>query len=71
VQVELSDSTAVADLIAHLTDHGACVTELRPGVLAVGFVGSWSTDAQLIETERRLRQWMASHPHVVVAVTER
>jgi hypothetical protein len=70
MRVELSDPAEVPDLVAYLVDHSASVTSVRSGVIEVGFVGSWSTDTQIVETERRLRDWMALHPNVVVVLTE-
>jgi hypothetical protein len=70
MRVEVSDPSAAADLAEFLSAHDAYVSVLGPGLLEVGFVGSLNVERQGAETERRLREWMASHPDVVVVVTD-
>lgn len=70
MRIEVSDPGSVPELVQFLTEHDAFVSVLGPGLLEVGFVGSWNVEQQAAETERRLREWMATHPDVVVTVTE-
>lgn len=70
MRIEVSDPAAVPDLVEFLTEHDAYVSVLGPGLLDVGFVGSVNAERQAVETERRLREWMAGHPGVVVVVSE-
>lgn len=70
MRVEVSDPSAAADLAEFLSTHDAYVSVLGPGLLEVGFVGSLNVEQQAAETERRLREWMARHPDVVVVVRD-
>ena len=70
MRVEVSDPGAVSSLAEFLSLHDAYVTVLGPGVLEVGFIGSLNVEHQAAETERRLREWMAAHPGVVVVVLD-
>jgi hypothetical protein len=71
MRVEVSDPGKVPDLVEFLTEHDAYVSVLGPGLVEVGFVGSFNVEQQAAQTERRLREWMATHPKVVVVVTDR
>lgn len=70
MRVEVSDPGLLPDLAEFLTARDAYVSVLGPGVLEVGFVGSLNVERQIVETERRLREWMANHPEVVVVVRD-
>jgi hypothetical protein len=70
VQLKVSDSRLVPGLVEFLTANDGFVTRLEPDLVEVGFLGSLNAAAQIIETERRVRTWMASHPEVIVVVSE-
>jgi len=70
MRVEVSDPDMVSSLAEFLSRHDAYVSVLGAGLLEVGFVGSLNAEHQAAETERRLREWMAAHPDVVVVVRD-
>ena len=70
MRVEVSDPDMVSSLAEFLSRHDAYVSVLGAGILEVGFVGSLNVEHQAAETERRLREWMAAHPDVVVVVRD-
>jgi hypothetical protein len=70
MRVEVSDPGVASGLAEFLSRHDAYVSVLGPGVLEVGFIGSLNVEHQAAETERRLREWMAAHPDVIVAVSD-
>jgi hypothetical protein len=57
--------------LAFLTfDPNVVVTQIAPDELEMSFLGSLNTTAQMMESELRLRLWLASHPDVIAVMQE-
>jgi hypothetical protein len=71
VRVRLSDSQRLKQLVDYLAfDPTVIVTELSENEVEVSFMGSLNTTGQAMETELRLRAWLAAHPDVIVTMSE-
>jgi len=71
VRVRLSDAQRLRQLVDHLSvDPTVIVTELSETEIELGFVGSFNVTGQVMETELRLRAWLAAHPDVIVTMSE-
>jgi hypothetical protein len=46
------------------------VTQIADDEVEVSFLGSLNTNAQQMQTELRLRSWIAAHPSSIVVVRE-
>lgn len=46
------------------------VTQIASDEVEVSFLGSLNTNAQQMQTELRLRSWIAAHPASIVVVRE-
>jgi hypothetical protein len=71
MRIKLSDERQVGRLLAFLEfDPNVIVTRLEPDEVEVSFLGSLNTSAQMMESELRLRLWLASHPDVIAVMQE-
>jgi hypothetical protein len=71
VRIKLADRTLFEGLRKFLSfDSNAIVTKLSDDEVEVSFLGSLNSVAQQIETELRLRMWMAQHADAIVVLRE-
>lgn len=71
MRVTLSDPQRLKQLVDYLSfDPTVVVTQLSANEIEVAFMGSLSTTGQVMETELRLRAWLAAHPDVIVTMSE-
>jgi hypothetical protein len=71
VRIKLSEPSRLRQLLIVLAfDPSAIVTQLNDAEIEVSFLGSLNTNAQQMETELRLRAWLAAHPDVIAVLSE-
>jgi hypothetical protein len=71
LRVKLSDPALIQRLKAFLAfDSNVVVTQIADDEVEVSFLGSLNTNAQQMQTELRLRSWIAAHPASIVVVRE-
>jgi hypothetical protein len=71
MRVKVSDPALVRRLELYLAfDPNVVVTRLGVDEVEVSFLGSFNTNAQQMQTELRLRAWIASNPGSVVVMRE-
>jgi hypothetical protein len=71
VRIKLSEPSRLRQLLIVLAfDPSAIVTQLSDAEIEVSFLGSLNTNAQQMETELRLRAWLAAHPDVIAVLSE-
>jgi hypothetical protein len=71
VRVRLSDPQRLRQLVDYLAfDQTVVVTPLSDHEIEVAFIGSLSQTGQVMETELRLRAWLAAHPDMIVTMSE-
>ena len=71
MRVRLSDAGRLRQLVEYLGgDETVVVTELSANEVEVAFIGSLSATGQVMQTELRLRAWLAAHPDVIVTMSE-
>ena len=46
------------------------VTQIADDEVEVSFLGSLNTSAQMMQSELRLRMWLAAHPDVIAVMQE-
>ena len=71
VRIKLSDTGQVERLLAFLAfDSNVIVTQIGVDEIEVSFLGSLNASAQVMQSELRLRMWLASHPDVIATMHE-
>jgi len=71
MRIKLSDATQLARLLSYLAfDSNVIVSQVAPDEVEVSFLGSLNTSAQVMQSELRLRLWLAAHPDVIAALHE-
>jgi hypothetical protein len=71
VRIKLSDAGHVERLLAFLAfDTNVIVTQIAADEVEVSFLGSLNTNAQVMQSELRLRMWLAAHPDVIAVMQE-
>jgi hypothetical protein len=71
VRIKLSDAGQVERLLAFLAfDSNVIVTKIADDEVEVSFLGSLNANAQVMQSELRLRMWLASHPDVIATMQE-
>ncbi|HET7146238.1 MAG TPA: hypothetical protein VFI10_03475 [Gaiellaceae bacterium] len=71
MRVKVSSPGLLRKLLAEFAfDANVVVTQLADDEVEVSFLGSLNTSAQQMETELRLRAWLAAHPEAVVVMRE-
>ena len=71
MRVKVSNPALVRRLEQFLTfDSNVVLTRLGEDEVEVSFLGSLNTTAQQMQTELRLRAWMAANPGSIVVMRE-
>ncbi len=71
MRVKLSNPALLRGLLAEFAfDANVVVTQLSADEVEVSFLGSLNATAQQMETELRMRAWLAAHPDAIVVVRE-
>jgi hypothetical protein len=71
MRIRLSDEGQLEQLLSFLAfDPKVIVSRLAANEVEVSFLGSLNTSAQMMESELRLRLWLASHPDVIAVMQE-
>jgi hypothetical protein len=71
MRVKLSDPRLLRGLLAEFAfDANVIVTQLAADEVELSFLGSLNASAQQMETELRMRAWLAAHPEAIVVVRE-
>ena len=71
MRIRLSDEGQLEQLLAFLAfDPNVIVSRIASNEVEVSFLGSLNTAAQMMESELRLRLWLASHPDVIAVMQE-
>ena len=71
MRVKLSKPGLVRGLVAEFAfDTNVVVTQIADDEVEVSFLGSLNASAQQMETQLRMRAWLAAHPDAVVVVRE-
>jgi len=71
VRIKLSEPSMLQKLLRVLAfDLTVIATQLSEDEIEVSFAGSLNTSAQMMETELRLRAWLAAHPDVIAVMRE-
>jgi hypothetical protein len=71
VRVKVSNPALLRGLLAEFAfDANVVVTQLSEDEVEVSFLGSLNASAQQMETELRMRAWLAAHPAAIVVVRE-
>jgi hypothetical protein len=71
VRIKLSDADQVQRLLGFLAfDANVIVSQIARDEVEVSFLGSLNTSAQMMQSELRLRMWLAAHPDVIAVMQE-
>ena len=71
MRIKLSDAGHVERLLAFLQfDTNVIATQIGLDEVEVSFLGSLNANAQVMQSELRLRMWLASHPDVIAVMQE-
>jgi hypothetical protein len=71
MRIKLSDEGQLEQLLSFLGfDPNVVVSRIARDEVEVSFLGSLNTSAQMMESELRLRLWLASHPDVIAVMQE-
>lgn len=71
MRIRLSDGRQLEQLLSFLAfDPNVVVSQIASDEVEVSFLGSLNTSAQMMESELRLRLWLASHPDVIAVMQE-
>ena len=71
MRIKLSDVGHVERLLAFLAfDTNVIVTKIADDEVEVSFLGSLNANAQVMQSELRLKMWLAAHPDVIAVLQE-
>ena len=71
MRIKLSDAGQVERLLTFLAfDSNVIVTQIAIDEVEVSFLGSLNASAQVMQSELRLRMWLAAHPDVIAVMQE-
>lgn len=71
MRIRLSDAEQLQRLLNFLAfDANVVVTQIAIDEVEVSFLGSLNTSAQVMQSELRLRMWLAAHPDVIAVLHE-
>ena len=71
MRVKVGDPALIKRLTQYLAfDATVVVTQIADDEVEVSFLGSLNTNAQQMQTELRLRAWIAANPEAIVTVRE-
>ena len=70
-RIKLSDADQLQRLLAFLAfDANVIVSQIARDEVEVSFLGSLNTSAQMMQSELRLKLWLAAHPDVIAVMQE-
>ena len=71
MRIKLSDADQLHRLLAFLAfDSNVVVSQIARDEVEVSFLGSLNTNAQVMQSELRLKLWLAAHPDVIAVLQE-
>ena len=71
MRIRLSDPSQLDRLLTFLEfDANVIVSQIADNEVEVSFLGSLNTTAQMMQSELRLRLWLASNPDVIAILQE-
>ena len=71
LRIKLSDADQLQRLLGFLAfDANVVVSQIARDEVEVSFLGSLNTSAQMMQSELRLRMWLAAHPDVIAVMQE-
>lgn len=71
MRIRLSDAEQLQRLLNFLAfDANVVVSQIAIDEVEVSFLGSLNTSAQVMQSELRLRMWLAAHPDVIAVLHE-
>ena len=71
MRIKLSDASQLQRLLSFLAfDANVVVTQIARDEVEVSFLGSLNTSAQVMQSELRLKLWLAAHPDVIAVLQE-
>ena len=71
MRIRISDADQLERLLGFLAfDSNVVVTQIANNEVEVSFLGSLNASAQVMQSELRLKMWMASHPDVIAVMQE-
>jgi hypothetical protein len=71
MRIKLSDADQLHRLLAFLAfDSNVVVSQIARDEVEVSFLGSLNANAQVMQSELRLKLWLAAHPDVIAVLQE-
>jgi hypothetical protein len=71
VRIKLSDADQLQRLLSFLAfDSNVIVSQIGRDEVEISFLGSLNANAQVMQSELRLRMWLAAHPDVIAVMQE-
>jgi len=71
LRIRLSDPSQLDRLLTFLEfDANVIVSQIADNEVEVSFLGSLNTTAQMMQSELRVRLWLASNPDVIAIMQE-
>ena len=71
MRIKLSDADQLQRLLAYLAfDANVVVSQIARDEVEVSFLGSLNANAQVMQSELRLKLWLAAHPDVIAVLQE-
>jgi hypothetical protein len=71
MRIKLSDAGQLQRLLNFLAfDANVVVSQIARDEVEVSFLGSLNTSAQVMQSELRLKLWLAAHPDVIAVMQE-
>jgi len=71
LRIRLSDPSQLDRLLTFLEfDANVIVSQIADNEVEVSFLGSLNTTAQMMQSELRVRLWLASNPDVIAILQE-
>ena len=71
MRIKLSDADQLQRLLAFLAfDANVIVSQIARDEVEVSFLGSLNTSAQVMQSELRLKLWLAANPGVIAVLQE-
>ena len=71
MRIRLSDASQLDRLLLFLAfDPNVVVSQLGDDEVELSFLGSLNTDAQMMESELRIRLWLAANPDLIAVMQE-
>ncbi len=71
MRIRLSDPSQLDKLLTFLEfDANVIVSQIADNEVEVSFLGSLNTTAQMMQSELRVRLWLASNPDVIAILQE-